>query len=273
MSKQTKGLKRETLDKFYTKKNVAQICIENLKKNIPISFKDDLIIEPSAGNGSFIDSIKSVCKNYLFLDIKPEHTDINKQDFFEFNLDTEKYKNVFVVGNPPFGRQSSLALKFIKKACDFCNTFAFILPKSFKKDSFKNKIPLNFHLQFETDLEDKSFEVNGIEYDVPCVFQIWTKKDEKRILEISEEPKNFKFVKKDENPDASFRRVGVYAGKIDKEISSKSEQSHYFIKFLNNKSVDDNIDILSNLKFEFNNTVGPKSISKGELIKKINHLI
>jgi predicted RNA methylase len=273
MSRQTKGLKRETLDKFYTKKYVAEKCIENLKNKIPISFEDDLIIEPSCGNGSFINSIKSICKNHLFLDIKPEHNEIKKQDFFEFYPNTEKYKNIVVVGNPPFGRQSSLALKFIKKACEFCSVFAFILPNSFKKDSFKNKIHMNFHLEFEIDLETKSFEVNGEEYDVPCVFQIWIKKNEKRVIEISEEPKNFRFVKKEENPDVSFRRVGVYAGKKDREIILKSEQSHYFIKFFNDKSVVDNIAILSTIKFEFNNTVGPKSISKGELIKKINHLI
>ena len=39
MSRQTKGLKRETLDKFYTKKCVAEKCIENLKnKYYNISF-------------------------------------------------------------------------------------------------------------------------------------------------------------------------------------------------------------------------------------------
>jgi uncharacterized protein YlbG (UPF0298 family) len=52
-----------------------------------------------------------------------------------------------------------------------------------------------------------------------------------------------------------------------------SEQSHYFIKFNNNKTVDENIEKLKSLKFNFNNTVGPKSISKQELIKQFNVLI
>jgi hypothetical protein len=273
MSKQSKGLKRDTLDKFYTNKNVADLCIKYLKENMSLSYEKDLIIEPSAGNGAFIEGIKKICKNNIFLDIKPEHNEIKKQDYFDFNIETKKFKSIHVIGNPPFGRQSSLALKFIKKSCLFCNSLSFILPKSFKKDSFKSKIPLDFHLVFEKDLEENSFNVNGDEYNVQCVFQIWVKKNEKRVIDDKIEPKNFKFVKKDENPDVSFRRVGVYSGKVDREIENKSIQSHYFIKFLNNKNLDENIKILSDINFEFNNTVGPKSISKQELIKKINHLI
>ena len=48
------------------------------------------------------------------------------------------------------------------------------------------------------------------------------------------EPQGFTFVKKTENPDISFRRVGVNAGAIDSDIHTKSIQSHYFIKFTNN---------------------------------------
>lgn len=47
---QKKGLKRNTIDKYYTKNNIVEQCIEAIKKYINIS-KDDLIIEPSAGNG------------------------------------------------------------------------------------------------------------------------------------------------------------------------------------------------------------------------------
>ena len=82
------------------------------------------------------------------------------------------------------------------------------------------------------------------------------------------EPINFRFVEKTENPDISFRRVGVNAGTIDINIDEKSIQSHYFIKFTNGKSISDNITQLSKITYGFNNTVGPKSISKQELIKE-----
>ena len=99
------------------------------------------------------------------------------------------------------------------------------------------------------------------------------KKEYIRDIIIKLEPINFIFVQKKENPDISFRRVGVNAGFIDTNVNEKSIQSHYFIKFTNDNSIDDNIKLLSNIKFEFNNTVGPKSISKQELIFKFNPLL
>ena len=60
MKKQKLGLSRNTIDKYYTNKNVVNKCIAMIKKHISIS-KNDLIIEPSAGNGSFIDGIKTLC--------------------------------------------------------------------------------------------------------------------------------------------------------------------------------------------------------------------
>lgn len=61
--------------------------------------------------------------------------------------------------------------------------------------------------------------------------------------------------------------------KVDVNSQDKSIQSHYFLKFKNNKSLQDNINVLSKISFEFNNTVGPKSISKQELIMKFNPLL
>jgi len=273
-NKQQKGLNRNTVDKYYTKDTIVETFLDSIKKYVQIN-KDDLIIEPSAGNGSFIKGIKLLSNNCVFYDIEPENEEIIKQDYLLYvPIDViSKYDSIHVIGNPPFGRQSSLAIKFIKKSCEFCSSISFILPKSFKKDSMKKKFPLNFHLIFEYDLPYKSFLVDGVEYDVPCVFQIWQKKTFNRTLEEKLEPLNFLFVKKTENPDISFIRVGGKAGSIDKNIKDKCIQSHYFIKFTNNKSVDENIKKLSTIKYEFNNTVGPKSISKQELISKFNPLL
>jgi hypothetical protein len=270
---QNKGLKRNTIDKYYTKCEIVDRCV-NIFKEIVQTNDDDLIIEPSAGNGSFIESIKSLTYNYLFYDLHPENEEIIEQDYLELDASNfMQFNQVHIIGNPPFGRQSSLALKFIKKSTTFCNTISFILPKSFKKDSLKKKFPLDFHLVYEEDLPSNAFLVNEEEYDVPCVFQIWQKKEFYRIPITKLEPYGFKFVKKDENPDISFRRVGVNAGTIDTNIEEKSIQSHYFIKFVNNKSLGENLCNLYMIHYEFNNTVGPKSISKQELISKFNNVL
>jgi hypothetical protein len=218
MSKKQKlGLTRNTIDKYYTSKSAAGKCMKLLKEHITIS-DEDLVIEPSAGDGAFINLIEALCPNSVFYDLIPANDKVNKQDYFELDHNEipnyNLYKRIHVMGNPPFGRQSSLAIKFIKKSCVYCDTLSFILPKSFKKDSMKKHFPLEYHLVHEYDLPENSFLVDGKDHDVPCVFQIWEKRDMNREVPEKLIPKNYRFVKKDENPDLSFRRVGVIAGTI-----------------------------------------------------------
>ena len=265
------GLKRDIIDKYYTSKEVVIKCMSFINKYVNIS-NEDLIIEPSAGNGSFIEEIKSKNCKYKFYDLEPEHNEIIKQDYLQ--LDYKEFKNnkIHIIGNPPFGRQSSLAIKFIKKSCKYCDTFSFILPKSFKKESLKKHIPLEYHLIYEYDLPENSFIVDNKKHNVPCVFQIWIKKNILRLKPNKLLPKKYKFVKKNENPDISFRRVGVNAGNISKEIENKSIQSHYFIKFDN--LTNELLEKLKNINYiSKDNTCGPKSISKQELIKEFNMVI
>jgi len=273
---QTSGLNRNTIDKYYTTDDAVKICMDLLKDNIKIN-ENDLCIEPSAGNGSFIDNIKLLFKNYKFYDLEPENDEIIKQDYLKFdynNIISTKYNKIHIIGNPPFGRQSSLAIKFIKISSEFSDSISFILPKSFKKDSMKKYFPLNFHLICEKDLPQNSFMINNELCDVPCVFQIWIKKKINRKQPQMLYPNKYRFIKKEDNPDISFRRVGVYAGKIYKEINDKSAQSHYFIKFDNGILTDELFYKLSIIKYlSKNNTVGPRSISKQELIKEFNDII
>lgn len=261
------GLNREGNDKFYTKKEIVKICYDIISEKNIIQ-KEDLVIEPSAGNGAFIEFIKLLTNNYRFYDISPENCEVISGDFLTVELPKEKFH---VIGNPPFGRQSSLAKKFIKK-CRDAETISFILPKSFKKESMQKSFPLNFHLIHEEDLPKNSFTVEEKDHDVPCVFQIWKKENFNRNVEVVGEPKNFKFVKKTEDHDISFRRVGVYAGNIDTKTDDKSVSTHYFIKFLDAK-LSDRLQEFKNIKFDTDNTVGPKSISKPELIKEFNKIV
>lgn len=271
---QNVGLKRDQTDKFYTKKEIAELCINIVKKNIIIE-KDNLIIEPSAGNGAFIESIKTIQANYIFYDIEPENSEIIKQDYL--SLEPKKiHENIDIhtIGNPPFGRQSSSAIKFIKKSCEFSKSISFILPRSFKKPSFQKHIPIKYHLIYQFDIPKNSFTVNGDDYDVPCVFQIWELKDTPREVKEKLEPLGYSFVKKNDNPTISFRRVGVYAGKVSNEISDKSEQSHYFIKLNHETDISNIIEKLNSIKYDCaSNTVGPKSISKQELIEQFNNIL
>ena len=144
MNNQNNGLKRDTIDKFYTIDSVVELCINTIKSSISIN-KKDLIIEPSAGGGAFIKYLKLLTKKQIFLDIAPQHKEIIKQDYLTFDpltledINVTNNSKIHVVGNPPFGRQSSTAKKFIKHItkCENTQMIAFILPKSFKKMSFQ----------------------------------------------------------------------------------------------------------------------------------------
>lgn len=272
--KQNSGLKRDTTDKFYTDTNIAQSCIDYFEKYANPE-KKDTIIEPSAGNGSFSNILNEKYDNVSAYDILPENENITKQDYLKLNTNDYKKneKKIHIIGNPPFGRQSTLAKKFIKKSSEFADTISFILPKSFKKSSFQKSFPLEFHLIFSYDLPEKSFVINEEKYDVPCVFQIWQKQNNKREIEVKIEAPNFiEYVKKTNEPNVSIRRVGVYAGKINKNFENDSIQSHYFLK-IKNIPVDEFVEkYKKNVNFSHDNTVGPKSLSIQELNKEIAKL-
>ena len=192
------GLKRKTIDKYYTSKSTVNKCIDLIKEKINIR-ENDLCIEPSAGDGAFINGIKSLFENYKFYDLEPENSEVIKQDYLEYTMIETKFNKIHVIGNPPFGRQSSLAIKFIKKSAGYCDSISFILPKSFKKDSLKKHFPLHFHLECEYDIPKNSFIVDGQSYDVPCVFQIWIKKKTQRSVPKKLTPNKYTFVKKKMN--------------------------------------------------------------------------
>lgn len=276
MSVQVVGLQRNTLDQYYTKPQLAQRYV-NLFIDIVRPTEECMVIEPSAGSGSFSDIIRTCISSPLqCYDIEPKKDYIIQTDFLE--LDTSLFEGitVHVIGNPPFGRQSSLAKKFIKKCCEFCSSISFILPKSFKKPSFYKTFSVNFHKIYEEDCPVNSFVVNDKEHDVPCVFQIWTKKDTPREEHEDQKPFGFTYVGKTDEPNVALRRVGFYAGKAFIDCETKSQQSHYFIKFDEDHFANPSFDLdhlvtkMNSIEYAFNNTVGARSISKPEFTKEIN---
>ena len=267
------GLSRDTIDKFYTTEESVKLCIKMFSDTIKVT-SNSLCVEPSAGNGAFIDSIKRLFSNRIFYDLKPEHDEIIEQDFMSVDYNAfHDYDTIHVLGNPPFGRQSSTAIKFIKYASQFANTISFILPKSFKKESMRKHFPCNFHLVTEMDLPSDSFTMDGKIHNIPCIFQIWEKRETKRKCQDKVFPVGYSFTRKSDGPNIAIRRVGVYAGSVYTEIENKSPQSHYFIKFDNGIN-NHLLHALSNISYPNRDyTVGPRSLSKPDIIVNINRIM
>lgn len=254
--------KKEKNDKFYTKPEIAAQFLRELDLS-----SYSLIIEPSAGNGSFSNFIP----NCIALDIEPENDKIVKQDFFMYE---PQRGNILVVGNPPFGEQSTMAIQFFNHAAKFAKTIAFVLPRSFKKVSIQNKLDLSFWLIREVEIPKNSFLLQEQDYDVPCVFQIWKRKKEKREKIIFPmRSKYFSFVKTKEEADFRIQRVGGDAGKafLDK---NGALSSNYYLKNISEYEIEKLVSLLNAVKYEtIEYTVGPKSLPKGELIYYNNLLL
>lgn len=250
------------LDQFYTKRTVALDLYSKFNAIILSNgFTQNTWLEPSAGGGAFYDLMPS---NKLGLDLDVKIKGVIKADFMEYNLPKNDY---IVLGNPPFGKNSSLAVKFFNKCAQHAVIIGFVVPKTFKKDSLKNKLDRNFHLIFEEDLSKNSFELDGKEYDVPCVFQVWIKKENLRELALKTFTHNdFTFVEKSE-ADFAIQRVGVAAGKVKIDFEKYAVASHYFIKA--NEKVRKVFEKI-NWSSVKGNTAGNPSISKSELINLYN---
>ena len=171
----TKAVREVGLDKFYTIPSVAQMCLDRLGERFPWD-SWDLVVEPGAGNGSFLTRIPVV--NRVGIDIAPEHDEVLLDDFLTWSP-PQGLSNILVVGNPPFGRISSLAMKFFNHAAHWASGIAFIVPRTFRRISVQNKLNAHFHLEYDIDIpmEPCSFTPP---IAAKCCFQIWRRRAELR---------------------------------------------------------------------------------------------
>uniref|UniRef100_A0A6C0BB47 Methyltransferase n=1 Tax=viral metagenome TaxID=1070528 RepID=A0A6C0BB47_9ZZZZ len=267
MAQDTGKFRTQSLDQFYTKKEVAKKCVATILQLAPQTSNYQWI-EPSAGKGTFLKALPATV-NRLGIDLDPKSPFVKKGDFLLWEPSGQGPKIVF--GNPPFGRQSSTAKAFIQHAASFASVIAFILPRSFVKPSMSNAFPLAFHCIHTESVEKDAFELNGSPYDVPCVFQIWEKRAEPRAAANKIQEEGFTYVK--DNYHIAFRRVGGLAGKAYLS-GDHSAQSHYFLK-LEDRALPHRVRIIEKINKHIfpSNTVGPRSLSKTEANEVINVIL
>lgn len=261
------------LDKFYTNQHIVDKCLLSIESLYEWD-RWDLIIEPSAGNGRFLNAIPS--SNKIGLDIEPDNPSIIKQDFFTYCPSIKN--NYIVIGNPPFGRVSSLAIKFFNHAAKFAQVIAFIVPRTFRRVSVQNKLNLNFHLIF-----DEEIPMHRDSFSPPmmakCCFQIWEKKDTKRCnVNLSMTHNDWDFLPlgtKDERgqptppTDADFA-IRAYGGKCGEIVINgldklRPKSWHWIKSHIDTKTLVSRFESLNYTICE--DTARQNSIGKGELVK------
>ena len=256
--------KARELDQFYTAPAYAQTFLDKIAEHADFD-RATILLEPSAGTGSFYSLFDS--NKRIGLDLDPKYPGIIQQDFFTWVPPTDS--TVITIGNPPFGKNSSLAVKFFNHAGTFSEVIAFVLPRTFRKASIINRLHKQFHLVYEEIVPDNCFIHNDKPYDVWCVAQIWVRKDTPRS---KIETINFDVVKDwfeivdPINADFSIQRVGGRAGMIrTSQFDTYSSESHYFIKQKDSRV----LGIFQKLNFEDikYNTAGNPSVSPNELLQ------
>ena len=99
-------------DAFFTPDNVALACVEDFYKELP-QYKDNEIVEPSAGGGAFLRAFEKLGLSYEAYDLNPQANNIVQADYLTTDIDLT---NKIVLGNPPYGHRSNLSKAFIKRS-------------------------------------------------------------------------------------------------------------------------------------------------------------
>ena len=163
----------KTKDQYYTHPDLVNTCVNLIK---PYITNAHTILEPSAGTGNFLKALQNY--NIDAYDIEPKHKAVMRANFLETHPPNKPY---ITIGNPPFGGHSTqLAVRFFNKCAVISDYIAFILPKSFRKQSVQNKLDLNFHIIKDIDCPKNSFLLDGVPWDVSTCFQIWEKRIDAR---------------------------------------------------------------------------------------------
>lgn len=260
------------LDQFYTNKDIAEKYYEILKTKVNMD-NYDVLFEPSAGTGSFYDLMDPMKR--IGIDISPKHKEIIQRDFFDFTPD--KTKKYICIGNPPFGRVCSTAIKFFNKCTSFADCIAFIIPRTFKRVSIQNRLNLYFHLVYSEDipLAPCCFTPKMAE---KCCFQIWIKNPVLRKQVVYDKKhKDFNFVRmgpKDKkgqptppkDADFAMKAYGSNCGEI-KEIglmSLRPKSWHWITSNIDKRLL---IERFNSLDYSISeDTVRQNSIGQQEVI-------
>lgn len=229
-----------TLDQFYTNPDIAEKCyskVQEFVKTLNLSSLNHVYLEPSAGTGSFYNLLPY--SNRVGLDLDPKCSGVILAEYLSFIPDPEK--KYIVIGNPPFGRVSSTAVKFFNKSV-FADMIAFIVPRTFKRVSIQNTLDMRFHLVYNENLPLTPCCFTP-KMSAKCCFQIWIKKESLReSIKYKSTTADFAFMKhgpKDDknqptppdNADFAVKAYGSNCGVIqDTDLCKLRPKSWHWIK-------------------------------------------
>ncbi|CAM3231497.1 SAM-dependent methyltransferase [Sphingomonas antarctica] len=244
-----------SLDQYYTCQDVAHRLYGLFQDNFDPA--DYLMVEPSAGTGAFF---KLLPPGALGYDVDPQYPGITKADFLSVDLPGDR--PIAVIGNPPYGKNASMAVRFVNGVARQSNVvaIAMILPKSFEKASIENRLDRDFHWLLKMPVPRDAFLYNGKPFNVSAIFQIWVRRPMLRKLRAVETTHpDFEFTTPD-RADFAIQRVGARAGRVHHNWKA-SPNSHYFIR-----GNVEHIMVQLDLQKDAANATGNPSLAKSEIV-------
>lgn len=252
----------KNLDQFYTSPELAEDYVDFLLDNYQLEEMD--VVEPSAGSGAFVAPLTRQGLKVQAIDLDPKVPGIRKGDFLSDDIKTGE-RAVAVVGNPPFGKQSTMAVRFFNKAAQDASLIAFIVPRTFRKISVQDKLDRNFWLVHDSNVPDRAFVKDGNPHDVPCAWQVWEWKEKQRpVIPTPDVSGIIRYVTAS-IADFALRRVGGRAGAVLPLDNGEtySPSSTFFIHAVRH----DAANLLRSIDWTHirSSTAGVRSVSKREI--------
>ena len=209
-------------DKYYTpqwlvKKVVSTMLI--VLSGITITE----LVEPSAGDGAFINELEILKIPTTYYDLYPEHDGIKQQDFLK--LDLPQMEGRVVIGNPPFGGQINLFKQFVRKSNAIADYTVFISPIS----QYNNQQQLNnCNLIYSEDLGDVEYLGENLVKVKSClnIYKSGEHTPDDRYKEIRKDVEIRRGVSKT-NKHKKFPMNGHYWDKDIKTIECDMFLSHF----------------------------------------------
>ncbi|MCF8524060.1 MAG: hypothetical protein K9G07_01580 [Aquiluna sp.] len=260
------GNRRKTgVEQYYTPKDLA---LELSTQLLVVTGIDHSFLEPSGGNGAFIDALIQLgAKSIEAVDLYPKHPGVQEADFLKY---IPKGENLVTVSNPPFGRNNSLSIPFFNHAAEHSDFIAFLVPRSWRKWSVQNRLDRRFHLVSDQDVAvnyvTDSGEQIGTNNDLRTCFQIWEKRADLRPKARVEDQG---LVKKcsPEAADLAIRVFGFGCGKVYRDFPRAANTTLMFLT-VSDARVFDVIEGLDYERFTLNT-----SYTRALALPELNYLL
>lgn len=199
-------------EQFYTDPALARRCVALVDDTVGLD-RFALVVEPSAGEGAFLHELPA--ERRIGIDVDPREPSVVAADFLQWQP-PEVDGPVLTIGNPPFGQRGALAMAFLDRACAYSDAVAFILPRSFNKYTFTDRVHPRFHLAGSLPCEEDFHDAHGRPVTVRTVFQVWQRQPVDRPREV----------RPDRHPDFEMRHA--HLSRLTPEKLHRMRQEHEF---------------------------------------------